>query len=145
MYSRYGSTFTHLYILAGKGLCTVYALKKGFEVEGEYLDQGISGSRTSRPQLDAMLAKVDAGTVDAVIVWKFDRFSRSLPHLITTLQSFNEKGVDFISITEGMDTTTAQGKLMFAMNAAFAEYWLDIHKERVKRGQPIRQRSTATW
>ena len=117
-----------------------FAARKNLEIVGEYLDHGVSGSNTSRPQLDAMLKQVRAGKLDIVIVWKFDRFSRSLIHLITTLQEFNELGVDFVSITEGMDTTTAQGKLMFAVNAAFAQYWSDIHSERVRAGLQARKR-----
>ena len=125
-----------------------FAARKNLEIVGEYLDHGVSGSNTSRPQLDAMLKQVRAGKLDVVVVWKFDRFSRSLIHLITTLQEFHELGVDFVSITEGMDTTTPQGKLMFAVNAAFAQYWSDIHSERVraglqarkKRGKPIGRR-----
>lgn len=111
-----------------------YAKLRKFEVYDEYTDEGISGSKGSRPALNRLLDDCKKRKIDAILVWKLDRFGRNLKHLITTLDELNHVGVSFISFTENIDFTTPMGKLMFSMLGAFAEYDRDINSEKVKAG-----------
>jgi DNA invertase Pin-like site-specific DNA recombinase len=72
----------------------------------EYIDVGVSGAQRHRPQLDILIKDARKRRFDVVLVWKFDRFARSLKHLIESLDEFNALGIDFVSYTEGVDTTT---------------------------------------
>ncbi|MBA7495576.1 DNA-invertase hin [subsurface metagenome] len=85
-----------------------------------------------RPELDKMLEQLREG--DSVVVWKLDRLGRSLKHLVDLLTLFNERGVDFISINDSIDTTTAQGRLIFNLFASFAEFERELISERTKAG-----------
>jgi DNA invertase Pin-like site-specific DNA recombinase len=111
-----------------------HAQAQGWEVFSEYVDHGISGSKDSRPQLNRMMADAAAGKFDAVLVWKLDRFSRSLRMLITSLESLAASGVSFVSLRDNLDLTTATGRLMFQMIGAFAEFEREITRERVRAG-----------
>jgi len=105
-----------------------------FEVVREYIDVGISGTQRQRPSLDKLMADARKKRFDAVLVWKFDRFARSLKHLIDSLEDFNALGIDFISYTEGVDTTTPSGRLLFHMVGAVAQFERDLIAERVRAG-----------
>jgi len=83
-----------------------YAARRGWAVAAEYVDQGISGSKERRPQLDRLLAECRKRRFDAVVVYRYDRFARSLRQLITALEEFRALGVNFISLHEGGDTST---------------------------------------
>lgn len=111
-----------------------YVSERGFELVGQYVDQGVSGTKKSRPELDRLMADARAGKIDVLVVWKFDRFARSLAHLVNSLAEFQQLGVDFISLKDGQDTTTPQGKLMFHVTAAFAEFERGLIVERVRAG-----------
>jgi len=100
----------------------------------EYVDEGISGSKTSRPELDRLLADVRRGRIRAVLVYRFDRFARSTRFLAETLDEFRSRNVDFVSVSEGIDTTTPGGKLAFHVFAAVAEFERDLIRERVALG-----------
>ena len=110
-----------------------YAKKRKFKVFGEYVDQA-SGAARARPELDRMMADVRARKVDVVLVWAFDRFARSTSQLSTTLEEFNALGVDFVSCTQQIDTTTPTGKMVFGIFAVIAEFERSIIQERVKSG-----------
>lgn len=97
-----------------------------------FTDHGISGTKVSRPQLAACLDYVRVG--DTLVVWKLDRLGRSLPHLLTTVQELGEKGIEFRSLTEQLDTTTAAGRLIFSVVGAFAAFERDIIAERTRAG-----------
>jgi DNA invertase Pin-like site-specific DNA recombinase len=90
---------------------------KRFARSTEYTDAGVSGTQRNRPQLDALMRDARRRLFDVVLVWKFDRFARSLKHLIESLDEFNALGIDFISLTEGIDTTTPAGQLLFHIRA----------------------------
>ena len=92
----------------------------------------LSGSRDDRPGLKACLAFLNAG--DTLVVWKLDRLGRSLSHLLATVSELEGRGVGFRSLTEGMDTTTAQGKLLFSVFGALAEFERSLIRERVNAG-----------
>src|SRR6266571_1355845 len=108
--------------------------RQGWTVAGEYIDRGVSGAKDRRPQLDALMAAARARTIDAVLVFKLDRFGRSLRHLVNAISEFQDLGVEFISLRDSLDTTTAAGKLQFHMMAAFAEFERALISERVRAG-----------
>ena len=105
--------------------------KRQFEI-AEFVDTGWSGTKKSRPSFDKMMVLARRRAFDVVIVWKLDRFARSLVQLVTALQEFNELGIEFVSLHDQIDTTTAAGKLMFHITAAFAEFERTIISERTK-------------
>lgn len=100
----------------------------------EFVDVGISGAQRKRPQLDALIKAAQQRRFDVVLVWKFDRFARSLKHLIDSLEEFRSLGIDFISFTEGVDTTTPSGQLLFHVVGAVAQFERDLIAERVRAG-----------
>lgn len=110
------------------------AQRRGWVIQGEYVDHGIRGKTTSRPELDRMLSLVARGKVDVVLVWRFDRFARSTQHLVNMLEEFRVRGVAFVSHQENIDTSTPMGKAMFVIVAAMAEFESAIISERVKAG-----------
>ena len=95
-------------------------------------DHGVSGAKAERPGLDAMLRFLRAG--DIVVVYKLDRLGRSVLHLSDLVTRFDNDGVHFCSLTEGIDTTTAGGKLIFHIFAAVAEFGRDLIRENTKNG-----------
>jgi len=100
----------------------------------EYIDVGVSGAQRRRPQLDALIKDAHKRLFEVVLVWKFDRFARSLKHLIDSLEEFRALGIDFISYTEGVDTTTPSGQLLFHVVGAVAQFERDLVAERVRAG-----------
>jgi DNA invertase Pin-like site-specific DNA recombinase len=100
----------------------------------EFVDIGVSGTQRRRPQLDALMRGARKRMFDAVVVWKFDRFARSLKHLLDSLEEFHALGIDFISLTEGVDTTTPTGQLLFGIFGAVAQFERDLIVERVRAG-----------
>ena len=108
--------------------------QRGWLVQAEFVDEGISGSKDSRPELDRMRAAARAGKLDLVAVWKFDRFARSTSHLVTALEEFRVLGVAFVSLREQVDTSTPMGKAMFTIIAAISELERDLIRERVIAG-----------
>jgi DNA invertase Pin-like site-specific DNA recombinase len=110
-----------------------FAKARGFKVAKEHVDIA-SGVKEKRPQLDELLRAARKRKIDAVIVWKLDRLGRSLKHLITLIEEFQALGIQFISYTEGMDTTTPAGKLLFNVIGSIAGFERDLIRERVKAG-----------
>ncbi len=100
----------------------------------EYIDVGVSGTQRRRPQLDVLIKDAHKRLFEVVMVWKFDRFARSLKHLIDSLEEFRALGIDFISYTEGVDTTTPSGQLLFHVVGAVAQFERDLIAERVRAG-----------
>lgn len=111
-----------------------HARQRGLEISGEYVDHGISGAQAKRPELDRLLQDAWAGKFQAVLVWKFDRFARSVSHLLQAIESFTELGIDFISLTEQFDTSTPIGRAMLAVIGAMAQLERDLIRERVVAG-----------
>jgi len=111
-----------------------YAQARGFEVFQEYTDIGISGSKESRPALDRLMKDAKRRKFDAVLVARFDRFARSTRHLVQSLEEFNALGVDFISLSESIDTSTPMGKMVFTVIGAVAELERSLIQERVVMG-----------
>jgi len=110
------------------------AQRRGWHVVAEHVDEGISGAESARPGLDAVMADVRAGRCDVVMVWRFDRWARSLRHLLDTLEELRVREVEFVSLTEQLDTSTPMGRMLFAIIAAIAEFERELIRERVIAG-----------
>lgn len=107
---------------------------RGFDVADEFIDAGISGGKDRRPELDRLMAEARCGKFKGVMVWRFDRFARSLKHLVTALEEFRALGVDFVSHQEAIDTSTPAGKMLFQVIGAMAEFERELIRERVTAG-----------
>src|SRR5205823_7352676 len=90
--------------------------------------------KPKRPALDELMTDCRKRKIDVVLVWKFDRFARSLKQLILALEEFKDLGIDFVSYTEHIDTTTPSGELFFQIFGAFAQFERALVSERVKSG-----------
>ncbi len=113
---------------------TEYCQRRGWTVVGEYVDVGISGTKEKRPELDRLLGDAHSRRFDAVVVWKFDRFARSVSHLLRALENFQALGIDFVSLSEQLDTSTPTGKMVFTVLGAVAELERSLIVERVRAG-----------
>jgi DNA invertase Pin-like site-specific DNA recombinase len=111
-----------------------FAEARGWTVVGEYVDAGISGAKDSRPSLNRLMADASRRRFDVVAVWKFDRFARSVSHLLRALEQFTALGIAFVSLSEQMDTTTPAGKMVFTVLGAVAELERSLIAERVRAG-----------
>ena len=98
-----------------------YCERRGWKMAGEYVDTGISGAKEKRPELDRMMADAHRRRFDAVVVWKFDRFARSVSHLLRALETFKALGIEFVSLSEQVDTSTPTGRMIFTVLGAVAE------------------------
>ena len=110
-----------------------YAKLRAFTVADEFIDH-VSGATSERPELTKLWQTARARKIDTVLVWKFDRFARSTKQLIDALEEFRHLGVDFISITEQIDTSSPMGKAMFTVISAIAEFERSLISERVRSG-----------
>ena len=111
-----------------------YCERRGWQVVGEYVDVGVSGTKEKRPELDHLMSDAHRRKFDAVAVWKFDRFARSVSHLLRALETFKALGVEFLSLSEQIDTSTPMGKMVFTILGSVAELERSMIVERVKAG-----------
>ena len=111
-----------------------HASRRGSEVTGEYVDEGVSGSKESRPALNRLMGDAHQRQFDIVLVWKIDRFGRSLRHLVNALADLDSYGVAFASLKDNLDLSTPSGRLMFQIIGAMAEFERALIQERVKAG-----------
>jgi DNA invertase Pin-like site-specific DNA recombinase len=107
--------------------------RRGWQMVGEYVDR-MTGSKDSRPELNRLMADAHKRRFDVVIVWKFDRFARSVSHLLRALETFKALGIEFVSFSEQLDTSTPAGKLVFTVLGAVAELERSLIVERVRAG-----------
>jgi DNA invertase Pin-like site-specific DNA recombinase len=114
-----------------------FATDRGWQIIGEFVDVGISGSKDMRPQLDALLRQAKARKLDVIAVWKLDRFGRSLRHLVDTLAELEALGVAFVCLSDQIDLSTPAGKLMFHVIGAMAEFERALIQERVRAGLAV--------
>src|SRR5450432_1820699 len=111
-----------------------FAEARGWTVAGEYIDAGVSGAKDSRPELNRLMGDAHKRRFDVVCVWRFDRFARSVSHLLRALETFKALGIDFVSFSEQIDTSTPAGKMVFTVLAAVAELERSLIVERVRAG-----------
>ena len=111
-----------------------YCGARGFTEVTEFVDTGFSGSKDSRPELNRLMDDVRKRKVDAVLVWRFDRFARSTKHLLVALEEFRSSGIGFVSYQENMDTSSPLGQALFTIVAAVAELERNLIRERVAAG-----------
>jgi DNA invertase Pin-like site-specific DNA recombinase len=108
--------------------------QRGWLLAGEYIDEGYSGTKDKRPALDKLMVDAHRGKFGIVAVWRFDRFGRSLRHLVTALDEFRDLGVGFVSMQDAIDTATASGRMMFAVIGAMAQFEAELIRERTVAG-----------
>jgi DNA invertase Pin-like site-specific DNA recombinase len=111
-----------------------YVAHRGWTLAGEYVDAGVSGSKESRPELDRLRADAKRRKFDAVVVYRYDRFARSLRQLVNALEEFRSLGIEFVSLHEGVDTSTPNGRLVFGIFASIAEFERELIRDRVRSG-----------
>ena len=111
-----------------------YLFERGGKLFNEYCDNGISGTKSSRPALNQLMNDAKKRRFDVVLVWRFDRFARSTKHLILALEEFRNLGIDFVSYQENIDTRSPLGSAIFTIISAVAQLERDIIAERVKAG-----------
>ena len=111
-----------------------FAEARGWTIAGEYIDEGVRGAKDSRPELNRLMADAHKRRFDIVCVWRFDRFARSVSHLLRALETFKALGIDFVSFSEQMDTSTPAGKMVFTVLGAVAELERSLIVERVRAG-----------
>src|SRR5262245_44683510 len=111
-----------------------HVARLGWRIAEEFVDRGVSGAKERRPALDRMIKAAWMGQFQAVLVWRFDRFTRSVKHLVAALETFRSLHVGFVSLQEQLDTSTPIGQAMFTIIGAMAQLERDIIRERVKAG-----------
>jgi len=111
-----------------------HGARRGWQITAEYVDEGVSGSRERRPQLDRLMVDAHRRKFDLIAVWKIDRFGRSLKHLVNALADLDSLGVAFVSLRDNIDLSTPSGRLMFQIIGAMAEFERSLIQERVRAG-----------
>jgi DNA invertase Pin-like site-specific DNA recombinase len=99
-----------------------YCNRRQWDIVEEFTDEGVSGSRESRPALDRLMKAAKRRSFGAVLVYRYDRFARSLRQLVNALAEFDAMGICFVSLHEGVDTSTPNGRLVFGIFASIAEF-----------------------
>ena len=111
-----------------------YCQNRGWQIAAEFSDVGVSGAMERRPQLNELLAGCRKSRFDSVVVYRYDRFARSLRQLVNALAEFETLGIQFISLHEGVDTSTPNGRLIFGIFASIAEFERQLIRDRVRSG-----------
>jgi DNA invertase Pin-like site-specific DNA recombinase len=111
-----------------------YIARRGWKLYRVYCDKGISGAAEKRAALTALLEDCRRRRIDVVVVWKFDRFARSLKQLLNALDLFRHLGIDFVSCTEAIDTSLPHGEMLFQIIGAIAQWERSLIGERVRAG-----------
>ena len=114
-----------------------HAANRGWVITDEFIDQGYSGAKEKRPALERLMKAAWSGGLQAVLVWRFDRFARSVKHLIKALEEFRSLNLNFISLQEQFDTSTPIGQAMFTIIGVMAQLERDIIRERVRAGLAV--------
>jgi len=113
---------------------TEYCERNKLKVFKKYIDIGESGSKDSRPQFNLMLEDMRKNKFKGVVVYKLDRIGRSTQHLLKLFEEFNKRGIEFISLTQNIDTTTPEGRMFLKMLMIMAEYERELIVDRVNAG-----------
>lgn len=116
------------------GDCRATAQRMSLSVVEEFVDAGVSGAKSRRPELDRLVDLVRSNQVDVILVAKLDRLGRSLLHLLELLAEWHELGVQIVSISEGFDTNTSVGKLQLSILGSVAEFERERARDRIVSG-----------
>ena len=111
-----------------------YSKERGLNIFKVYEDNGVSGTKETRPALGQLMGDARKRKFNVVLVWRFDRFARSTKHLVNALYEFRNLGIDFISYQENIDTSSPLGEAIFTIISAMSKLERDIIAERVKGG-----------
>lgn len=113
-----------------------YVAARSWELQGEYVDQAVSGTKANRPAMQRLLSAARARQVDVICVVKIDRWGRSMAHFVSAVQELHSLGVRFIATSQGIDTDESNptARLMLNMLAAFAEFERELIVERTRAG-----------
>jgi DNA invertase Pin-like site-specific DNA recombinase len=122
-----------------------YTTHADLTIVSQYLDVALSGRKEGRPQLQALMRAARNHEFDCVLVWKFDRFARSVTHLLSALEEFDHLGIRFISVQDQIDTHSPMGRAMFTIIGAMAELESSLISERVKAGMEAARARGNLW
>jgi DNA invertase Pin-like site-specific DNA recombinase len=111
-----------------------YCQRLGYQAVGEYVDHGWSGKDDRRPEFERLLQDVRSGKINCILVFKLDRIGRSLRHLLNLFDEFKSKKVEFVSLTQNINTSTAEGRMFWQMLGVFAEYERELIVARTLSG-----------
>lgn len=113
-----------------------YAAARQWDIQGEYIDHGVSGAKDSRPAMNRLMDAARRRAIDTIVCWKIDRWGRSMPHFVASVQELRSLGVRFVAVTQGVDTDESNpaSKLMVTLLAAFAEFERELIVERTLAG-----------
>jgi DNA invertase Pin-like site-specific DNA recombinase len=111
-----------------------YAARRNWHIVEEYLDVGVSGTKESRPALNRLMTDARQRKFDILLVWKIDRFGRSLKHLVNSLAELENVGVAFVSLRDSLDLSSPAGRLMAQLLGAISEFERSLITERVRAG-----------
>jgi Resolvase, N terminal domain len=100
-----------------------YCDRRNWEVSNQYIDAGFSGAKDSRPELNRLMADAHRRHFDAVVVWRFDRFARSVSHLLRALETFKALGIEFVSLSEQVDTSMMETRSRLSQHGGQCEPW----------------------
>jgi len=117
-----------------------YCERENIEIYNIYKDEGVSGAKTSRPELDKMLQDMRNKCFEVIVVWKFDRLGRSTAHLLQVLEELKNKNVRLIATSQNIDTSNPMGKFFFIILSGFAEMERELIRERIKLGLARRKK-----
>jgi len=111
-----------------------YCVRMKYKVKDKYVDNGFSGKDDKRPAFERLLSDIRGNKVGCVVVYKLDRIGRSLQHLLNLFEEFKNQKVEFISITQNINTQTPEGKMFWQMLGVFAEYERELIVSRTMAG-----------
>lgn len=113
-----------------------YAAARRWDIQGEYVDHGVSGTKDTRPAMSRLMDAARRRALDAIIVWKIDRWGRSMPGFVSSVQELRSLSVRFIAVTQGIDTDEGNptARLMLNLLASFAEFERELIVERTRAG-----------
>jgi DNA invertase Pin-like site-specific DNA recombinase len=134
IYARVSTTNHGQDVTMQSGELEQFTRARGWSLVDSYIDRGVSGSKERRPELDRLMRDARRRRFDVVLVYRYDRFARSLRHLVNALEVFRALGIEFVSIHEGVDTSTPNGRLIFGIFASIAEFERELIRDRVKSG-----------
>src|ERR1051325_2833041 len=144
LYARVSTKNHHQDVESQLQALKIHAKQRRWKIVDIYADKGWSGSSKRRPELDRLMIDASRRRFDAVLVWRFDRFARSVKHLVSALETFQALAIDFVSLTENIDTSTPLGKLGVVVLGAVAELERSLIRERVQMGIDRARRSGKT-